>query len=66
MDERFRRFLYAEPAKRERLDLNLTWLREKGAPAPASLPPPAEIAASIADDLEAALARFRTVAARLG
>lgn len=64
--ERFRRFSYADMAAREKLDLNLTWLREEGATDPASLPPPAEIAASIADDLEAALARFRAVAARLG
>ncbi len=64
--ERFKRYPYAELAAREKLDLNLTWLREEGATDPASLPPPAEIAAAIADDLEAALARFRAVAARLG
>ena len=64
--ERFKRYDYAELAARERMDLNLSWLREEGATDPASLPPPAEIAASIADDLEAALARFRAVAARLG
>jgi type I restriction enzyme M protein len=64
--ERFCRFSYADLAARDKLDLNLTWLREDGATDPASLPPPAEIAASIADDLEAALARFRVVAARLG
>lgn len=45
---------------------NLTWLREAGATDPASPPPPAEIAASIADELETALARFGAVAARLG
>ncbi len=64
--ERFKRFPYAELAAREKLDLNLSWLREEGATDPASLPPPAEIAASIAEDLEAALARFRSVATRLG
>jgi type I restriction enzyme M protein len=64
--ERFKRFTYAELAAREKLDLNLSWLREEGATDPASLPPPAEIAASIAEDLETALARFRAVAARLG
>jgi type I restriction enzyme M protein len=52
-------------AARERLDLNLSWIREEGATDPASLPPPAEIAASIAEALDAALARFRAVAARL-
>lgn len=64
--ERFKRYTYAELAARERLDLNLSWIREEGATDPASLPPPAEIAASIAEELETALARFRAVAARLG
>jgi type I restriction enzyme M protein len=63
--ERFRRFAYADLAAREKLDLNLSWLREVGATDPASLPPPAEIAASIAEELETALARFRAVADRL-
>ena len=64
--ERFKRYTYAELAARDRLDLNLSWLREEGTTDPATLPPPAEIAASIADELETALARFRAVAARLG
>ena len=64
--ERFKRYTYAELAARERLDLNLSWLREEGATDPASLPPPAEIAATIAEELETALTRFRAVAARLG
>ncbi len=64
--ERFKRYTYAELAARDRLDLNLSWLREEGATDPATLPPPAEIAANIADELETALARFRAVAARLG
>lgn len=64
--ERFKRFSYAELTTREKLDLNLSWLREEGATDPSTLPPPAEIAASIAEDLEAALARFRAVATRLG
>lgn len=64
--ERFKRYTYAELAARERLDMNLTWLREEAATDLASLPPPAEIAASIAEELETALARFRAVAARLG
>jgi hypothetical protein len=58
--------VYAELAAREKLDLNLPWLREDGATDPATLPPPGEIAATVAEELEAALARFRAVAARLG
>ena len=63
--ERWRRYGYAELAARDRLDLNLSWLKEAGAADPATLPPPAEIAAGIADELDAALARFRAVAERL-
>jgi type I restriction enzyme M protein len=63
--ERFKCFPYEQLDAREKLDLNLSWLREEGATDPASLPPPAEIAASIAEELETALARFRAVAERL-
>lgn len=62
---RWRRYPYAELAARERMDLNLTWLKEEGAADPSTLPPPAEIAAAIADELETAFTRFRAVAARL-
>ena len=60
-----KRYPHAELAARERLDLNLSWLKQAGAADPSTLPPPAEIAASIADELETALSRFRAVAARL-
>ena len=63
--ERWRRYPYAELAARDRADLNLQWLRDDNASDPAALPPPAEIAATIADELETALAKFRTVATRL-
>lgn len=61
----WRRYPYAELAAREKLDLNLSWLKQDGATDPSALPPPAEIAAGIAEELETALARFRAVAARL-
>ena len=64
--ERFKCYTYAESATRERLDLNLSWIREEGATDPASLSPPAEIAATIAEELDVALARLRAVTARLG
>ncbi len=63
--ERFKRYSYAELTARDKFDLNLTWLRQEGATDPATLPPPAEIAAEIAEELEAALARVRAVAERL-
>jgi type I restriction enzyme M protein len=63
--ERWKRFTYAELAAREKLDLNLTWLKEDGATDPSTLPPPGEIAAEIALELETASEKFRAVAARL-
>ena len=64
--ERFRRFPYAELAKRDKLNLDIFWLKDAGATDPDSLPPPAEVAAEIVDSLELALAKFRLVAAKLG
>ncbi len=64
--ERFRRFPYAELAKRDKLNLDIFWLRDAGATDPDNLPPPAEIAAEIVDSLELALEKFRLVAAKLG
>jgi type I restriction enzyme M protein len=63
--ERWKCYSYAELAGRDRFDLNLSWLKTVGATDPSTLPPPAEIAAAIADELEAALAKFRAVATRL-
>ena len=64
--ERFRRFPYAELARRDKLNLDITWLKDASATDPDSLPPPAEIAAEIVDSLELALEKFRSVATRLG
>ena len=63
--DRWRRFPVAELVNRDRADLNLQWLLDDKATNPAALPPPAEIAAEIADELETAVARLRSVAARL-
>ena len=64
--ERFRRFPYAELARRDKLNLDVFWLKDAGATDPDSLPPPAEVAAEIVDSLELALEKFRLVAAKLG
>ncbi|HYM03536.1 MAG TPA: class I SAM-dependent DNA methyltransferase [Stellaceae bacterium] len=64
--ERFRRFAYADLIKRDKLNLDIFWLKDASLDDPDSLAPPAEIAAEIAESLEAALARFRSVAERLG
>jgi type I restriction enzyme M protein len=63
--ERFRSFAYDELVKRDKLNLDIFWLKDNSLEDPDTLPPPAEIAAEIAESLEAALERFRAVAARL-
>ena len=63
--ERWRRFPLADLVTRDRADLNLQWLQDDKASDPAALRPPVEIAAEIADELEAAVARLRSVAKRL-
>jgi len=64
--ERFRPFSYDELIKRDKLNLDIVWLKDASLEDPDSLPPPDEIAAEIVENLEAALERFRSVAARLG
>jgi type I restriction enzyme M protein len=64
--ERFRRFPYADLAKRDKFNLDITWLKDASATDPDSLPPPAEVAAEIVESLELALEKFRSVAAKLG
>ncbi len=63
--ERFRRFRYEELAKRDKLNLDIFWLKDAGTTDPDTLPPPAEVAAEIVDSLELALEKFRLVAERL-
>jgi type I restriction enzyme M protein len=64
--ERFHRYAYAELAKRDKLNLDLFWLKDASATDPDTLPPPAEIAAQIVDNLKSALEKFRLVATKLG
>lgn len=63
--ERFHRYGYDELAKRDKLNLDLFWLKDASATDPDTLPPPAEIAAEIVDSLETALEKFRLVALKL-
>ena len=63
--ERFRRFGDEELAARDKLNLDIFWLKDDGHIDPDSLPPPDEVAAEIVENLEAALERFRKVAAEL-
>jgi N-6 DNA Methylase/HsdM N-terminal domain len=60
--ERFRRFAHAELVARDKVNLDIFWLKDDALDDPDLLPPPDEIAAEIVENLEAALERFRKVA----
>lgn len=64
-DGRWRRYDYDELLKRDKLSLDLFWIKDKSLTDTDSLPPPDVLAMEIADDLEAALAQFTKIAARL-
>jgi type I restriction enzyme M protein len=63
--ERFRCFAYGDLVKRDKINLDIFWLKDDSLDDPDLLPPPAEIAAEIVESLETALDRFRKVAASL-
>ena len=63
--ERFRRFSYAELAQRDKLNLDLFWLKDDALEDFDSLPEPEVLAAEIVENLEAALAQFRSVTLEL-
>jgi type I restriction enzyme M protein len=63
--ERFRKFAYDDLIKRDKMNLDIFWLKDDSLDDPDLLPPPDEIAAEIVESLEAALERFRKVAASL-
>jgi type I restriction enzyme M protein len=62
---RFRRFGYADLIARDKINLDIFWLKDDTLEDPDLLPPPDEVAAEIVVDLEAALERFKKVAASL-
>ena len=62
---RWRCYEYEELLKRDKLSLDLFWIKDKSLTDTDSLPPPDVIAAEITDDLEAALEQFTKIAARL-
>ncbi len=63
---RWRCYDYDELLKRDKLSLDLFWIKDKSLTDTDALPAPDVIAAEIADDLEAALEQFTKIAARLG
>ncbi len=65
-NERFHAFSYEELLKRDKLSLDLFWLRDESLEGTDKLPPPAVIAASIVEDLQNALEQFMAIAEDLG
>lgn len=63
--ERFHQFTYDDIVARDKVNLDLFWLRDESLEDSANLPEPSVIAAEIVEDLEAALAEFAGVAASL-
>jgi type I restriction enzyme M protein len=64
--ERFHRFSYDELLQRDKVSLDITWLRDESLEDVENLPPPEVIAQEIVEDLGAALAEFEQIAESLG
>ncbi|MCJ9428066.1 type I restriction-modification system subunit M [Kordiimonas marina] len=63
--ERFRRFSYEELIARDKLNLDIFWLKDDSLEDLENLPEPDVLAAEIVENLEAALEQFRSVNAEL-
>ncbi len=59
--EQFKPFAYDELLKRDKVNLDIFWLRDESLEDSANLPDPDLIAAEIAEDLEAALDQFSQI-----
>jgi type I restriction enzyme M protein len=59
--ERFKSFTYEELTKRDKVNLDIFWLKDDALEESANLPAPEVIAQEITDDLEAALEQFSTI-----
>ncbi len=62
---RFRCFTYEQLVARDKLNLDIFWLKDDSLEDIDSLPSPGLIAAEIVENLEAALEQFRSVAEEL-
>jgi type I restriction enzyme M protein len=65
-DGRFRVYTYDEIAARDKVSLDIFWLRDESLSDSDNLPDPDVLAQEIVDDLEAALEQFREIAGDLG
>ncbi|MCP4542483.1 MAG: SAM-dependent DNA methyltransferase [Chloroflexi bacterium] len=61
-DGRWRSFSYEELMARDKVNLDIFWLRDESLEETANLPDPDILAAEIVEDLEAALEQFRLIA----
>jgi type I restriction enzyme M protein len=60
--ERFKGFAYDDLVKRDKVKLDIFWLKDDALEESANLPAPEMIAQEITDDFEAALEQFATIA----
>jgi len=60
--ERFKSFAYDDLLKRDKVNLDIFWLKDESLEESANLPAPEIIAQEITDDLETALEQFATIA----
>ena len=63
--DRFKSFTYEELTKRDKVNLDLFWLKDDSLEDSANLPDPDVLAAEIVEDLEAALEQFAAIASDL-
>ncbi len=59
--ERFKAFTYEEIMKRDKVSLDIFWLKDESLEDLENLPPPEEIAAEIVENLQAALEEFTSI-----
>jgi type I restriction enzyme M protein len=60
--ERFKGFAYDDLLKRDKVNLDIFWLRDESLEDSANLPDPDILALEIAEELEAALEQFSAIA----
>jgi type I restriction enzyme M protein len=63
--DHFKPFAYEDLLKRDKVNLDIFWLRDESLEDSANLPDPDVIAQEIAEDLQAALFQFETILADL-
>ena len=63
--QRFKSFTYEDLLKRDKLNLDIFWLKDESLEDSANLPDPDIIAAEIVEDLQAALSQFAEIASDL-